>query len=240
MTARTATAAWLPVAALSVTMLLCCCAARQEAAGQSIRIGAYRPKLVIVFLDETASREQAWEPMRDGVAMIASRLKNRDAFTVIGIDDHGGDEDDVRVPLSIVQAQTDLNIAELNQQRQAIVQQVAKLRRRGNPQHTDIVGPIRQALGIVKMQSQRDAVLAFFSDMQQDPKMPDADAFKGIQFPAGTKSYCFYVNGTKQYDFPATVALWQPLLTSAGIEIRTTDFHQKGTVAVALNTAFPQ
>jgi hypothetical protein len=241
MSGRPVAAAWLSAAALSLAGAMLLVETHQDAAAQSIRIGAYRPRLIVVFLDETGSRGEAWEAMRNQAALIASRLKNRDAFALIGIDDHGGDEDDVRVPLSIVQAPTDLNVAMLNQQRQEIVQQVTKLRRRGNPQTTDIVGPIKQALGIANMLSRdRDVVLAFFSDMQQDPKMPDAAAFKGIQFPTGTTAYCFYVAGTKRYDFPTTVDLWQRLLTSAGIRITTNDFHQQGTVAVGVNAAFPR
>jgi hypothetical protein len=217
---------------------------QEDAAAQSIRIGAYRPRFIVVFLDETGSRGEVWDAMRDQAGVIASRLKNREAFTVIGIDDHGFDEKDVRLPLTIVETPNDpsgLNVAALNQQRQAIMQQLAKLKRRGNPQSTDIVGAIRQAMDMAKKESKdRRVVLAFFSDMQQTPRMPDAAAFGGIQFPSGTEAYCFYVAASQSYDFPRTVDLWQRLLTTAGIKIAATDFHQQGTVAVGVNAAFPQ
>jgi hypothetical protein len=243
MTRKTVIIAWLSALTLTATggLLL---VTQEDAAAQSIRIGAYRPRFIAVFLDETGSRGQVWDPMRDQAGVIASRLKNREAFTVIGIDDHGFDEEDVRIPLTIVETPNDpsgLNVAALNQQRQAIVQQIAKLKRRGNPQSTDIVGAIRQAMDMAKKESSdRRVVLAFFSDMQQTPKMPDAAAFKSIQFPSGTEAYCFYVSASQSYDFPRTVDLWQSLLTNAGIKISKNDFHQQGTVRVGVNMAFPQ
>jgi len=240
---RASAAVWLSAATLSIIGGGSVVATSRDAAAQALRIGAYRPRFIVVFLDETGSRGEAWNAMREKAALIASRLKNRDAFTLIGIDAHGGDEDDVRVPLTIIETPNDpsgLNKAALDQQRQEIVQQVTKLKRRGNPQTTDIVGPIKQALLMANMQNgERDTLLAFFSDMQQDPTMPDAAAFKGIRFPAGTKAYCFYVAGTKRYDYPTTVELWQRLLTSAGVKTSANDFHQQGTVAVGVNAAFP-
>lgn len=239
MAEKTSLAVWVSVAIFATTCGLVQVASQREADAQAIRIGTYRPRFIVVFLDETGSRRKFWEPMRAKAALIASRLKNKDAFTVIGIDDHGGDEDDVRVPLSIVQVPNDLQVAALNQQRQAIVQKVLSLAPRGNPQRTDIVGPIKQALRVAKMESRdRDTVLAFFSDMQQEPRMPDAAAFRDIRFPNGTKAYCFYVAASGRYDFQKTVDIWRPLLNSAGVAIGENDFHQLGTVDVGVDGAF--
>jgi len=241
MTGRTAGVAWLSAAALVVSSGLLLMGTQQQADAQSIRIGSYRPRFIVVFLDETESRGQAWDAMREKAALIASRLKNKEAFAVIGIDDHGFDEQDVRVPLSVLQAQNDLMVAALNQQRQAIMQRVTKLKPRGHPQRTDIVGAIKQALDMANKESRdRKVVLAFFSDMQQTPKMPDAASFRDIKFPAGTEAHCFYVAASQNYDFPKTVDLWQRLLTAAGMKISVNDFHQQGTVDRGVDTAFPQ
>lgn len=218
-------------------LLLIACQQRPDA--QSIRIGAHHARFIIAFLDETGSRGPEWNDMVDRVAVVAGRLKNQDAFTVIGIDDHGGDEDDVRIPLTIVQTRSDLDMAGLKRQRDAIVAQVKSLKPRGKPQRTDIVGAIRQAQGMANKVSQNmNVILAFFSDMQQTPRMPDDAAMKDIHFPDGTVGYCFYVSASRRYDFPATVSLWQRLLTSAGVAITENDFHQKGTVDFGLNNAF--
>jgi hypothetical protein len=208
---------------------------------QTIGIGAHRARFIIVFVDETGSRASAWDAMVDKIAKVASRLKNHDAFTVIGIDDHGGDEDDVRIPLTVIQTRGDLDVAGLNAQRNLIVQQVKSLKPRRNPQRTDIVGAIRQAQGLANKVSQNmNVVLAFFSDMQQTPRMPDPASFNGIHFPEGTLGYCFYVAASKRFDFPATVHLWKPLLNSAGITITENDFNQQGSVDFGLNNAFKQ
>lgn len=231
--------------AVGILMLAIACGAavgvaEQRVDAQVVRIGVYRPRLTIVLLDETGSRAKAWETMCEKAAVIASHLRNKDAFALIGIDDHGFDEDDVRIPLFIVQAPSDLMVGVLNQQRQALAQRVVRLKRRGNPHKTDIVGAVRQALDIANKESkQRSVVLAFFSDMQQTPKMPDAKSFEGIKFPEGTDAYCFYVSASGHYDFPTTVELWQRLFTAAGVAISANDFHQQGTVDVALNSAFP-
>jgi DNA-binding transcriptional MerR regulator len=211
----------------------------QQTDAQAIRIAQYRPRFIVVFLDETGSRAQTWEAMREKAAFIASKLKNREAIAVIGIDDHGYDEDDIRIPLSIVQAPSDLMTAVLEKQRQAIIQQMNRLQRRRNPQRTDIVGAIRQALEMANKESaERRTVLAFFSDMQQTPQMPDAGAFKDIHFPAGTEAYCFYVNGSKHYTFDQTVDLWQHQLNAAGVTASAVNFHEKGTVDVGVSQAF--
>jgi hypothetical protein len=69
--------------------------------------------------------------------------------------------------------------------------------------------------------------------------MPVTKSFEGIHFPAGTGAFCFYVSASQHYDFPTTVDLWQRLFTTAGVAISANDFHQQGTVDVAIDSAFP-
>ena len=83
-----------------------------------------------------------------------------------------------------------------------------------------------------------DIDLAFFSDMQQTPHMPKAADFTGIHFPDGTKGYCFYVAAPGKNGIQSTVAIWRPLLNSAGIAIAENDFHQQGTVNAAIDSVF--
>jgi hypothetical protein len=247
---------------LSAMLLCAACGlllirAPEQVGAQSIKIGAHRARFIVLFLDETRSMaaqhspksQQAaiaaqagqWEEMKEKAALIASRLQDQDALTVIGIDDHGDDPDDVRVPLTILHAPGgSLNYPALNKARQALKEQIMALDRRGEPPRTDIVGAIRQASEMANKESHaRDVILAFFSDMQQTPKMPEDGTFKDIQFPQGTKAYCFYVDASKRYTFQDTARLWQRSLTSAGVAISENDFHQQGTVNVGLDDAFP-
>jgi hypothetical protein len=219
----------------------------RQAASQTFGVGAHRTRCIIVFLDETGSDLADWNNMRGQIAKIASRLASDDDFAVIAINDHGGEAGNVRVPLTSLHA-GDLEMAKLKRQRDAIVQQVASLNPQGHPRKTDIVGAIRQAQDMANkaqamakqanQHTQMDIVLAFFSDMQQTPKMPKPVDLTGIHFPAGTKGYCFYVAAPGKNGIQSTVAIWRPLLNSAGIAMTENDFHDQGTVEAAIDSVF--
>ena len=219
----------------------------RQARSQTFAIGAHHTKCVIVFQDETGSDLADWNKMREQIAKIASRLGSDDEFALIAINDHGGEAGNIRISLTSLHAGP-LEMAKLTQQRNAIIQQVRALKPQGHPTHTDIVGAIKQALDTAKkaqaMAKQADPhasvdiVLAFFSDMQQTPRMPKPADFAGIRFPPGTKAYSFYVAAPGKNGIQSTVAIWQPLLNSAGIAITENDFHQQGTVEAAIDSAF--
>jgi hypothetical protein len=210
--------------------------------GCSLQIGEHHPRFIIAFLDETGSRKEMWTPMLDQIAEIARGLKHQDEFAVLAINDKGFSESNV-----LVQAQTIFQVADdvggykLKAACDGIAKQVLALKPiTPAPQVTDIVGSIRQAADMSnKEDKKRQIVLAFFSDMQQTPKMPADSDLEGVKFPDGTKGYCFYVTESKRYDYDATVTLWQHVLPSAGINIAPQDFNSLGRVAVSLKQAFP-
>jgi hypothetical protein len=235
---------------LTATLIAACgllAVGGKQAASQTFGIGAHRTKCIIVFQDETESDMADWNKIREQTAKIASRLASDDAFAVIAINDRGGEADNVRVPLMSLHAGP-LEMAKLTRQRDAIMQQVMSLKPQGHPKKTDIVGAIRQAQDTANkaqamakaanQHAEMDIVLAFFSDMQQTPKMPTPADFKGIRFPAGTKGYCFYVAAPGKNGIQSTVAIWRPLLNSANIAITENDFHQQGTVEAAIDSVF--
>lgn len=235
----------LTAALIAVWALLNVC--EKRAGSQTFGIGTHRTKCVIVFQDETGSDLADWNKMREQIVKIASRLDSDDAFAVIAINDHGGEAGNFRVPLTSLHAGP-LETAKLKRQRDAIVQQVTSLNPLGHPKRTDIVGAIRQAQdmankakAIAKQANQHtemDIVLAFFSDMQQTPKMPTPGDLNGIHFPSGTKGYCFYVAAPGKNGIQSTVAIWRPLLNSAGIAMTENDFHDQGTVEAAIDSVF--
>jgi hypothetical protein len=221
---------------------------KKSADAQTFGIGSHHTKCIIVFVDETGSDIGDWNAMRDQMARIASRLKSDEAFTVIAINDRGGDADNIRVPLTSLHAGP-LEMAKLKLQRNLIIQQVKSLNPKGKPKRTDIVGAIKlgqdvasKAQAMAKQVDQHtvmDIVLAFFSDMQQTPHMPKPSDFAGIHFPQGTKAFCFYVAAPGKNGIQSTVAIWRPLLNSAGIAITENDFNQQGTVDAAIDSDFP-
>jgi hypothetical protein len=210
---------------------------------QLIRIGEHQPRFIIAFLDETGSRRDMWNPMLNKIALIARRLKHQDELTVMGISDRGFNEKDVLIPATlIVQSPNDIVGRKLKQAREEIAERILALRpRTPEPQTTDIVGAIKQAAEMANKEgNQRKVVLAFFSDMQQTPKMPGEREFKNVRFPDGTTGHCFYVTGSPQYDYARTVAIWQHLLSTSGVTITKEDFSQLDYVDIALNHAFPE
>lgn len=239
---------------LAATLIAACAilftaSGKQQATAQTFGIGAHHTRCIVVFLDETGSDIGDWNAMREQIARIASRLKSDDAFTVIAINDQGGEAGSVRVPLSWLHAGP-LETAKLRHQQDAIIAQVKSLNPIGHPRRTDIVDAIRQAMDIASKaqamakqtdpHANMDVILAFFSDMQQTPHMPKAAEMKGIQFPSGTKGYCFYVAAPGKNGIQSTVAVWKPLLNSADIAITDNDFHQQGTVDAAIDSVFRQ
>ena len=239
---------------LSIFLLIAACgllpeAGLNQAAAQSFGIGAHRTKCIIVFIDETGSVLSEWNTMREQVAKIASRLNSGDEFTVIAINDKGGEADSVRVPLTSLHVSSVLATAELRRKREVIVQQVRSLQPQGKPRRTDIVGAIRQAMDMadkaLAISRQLDAhtgmdiQLVFFSDMQQTPRMPKPAEMNGIHFPQGTKGFCYYVAAPGKNGIQSTVAIWRPLLNAAGISITDNEFNQQGTVDFAIDSNFP-
>lgn len=210
--------------------------------GCSLQIGEHHPRFIIAFLDETGSRKEMWTPMLNQIAEIARGLKHQDEFAVLAITDKGFSESNVLVPAqTIFQVADDVGGYKLKAASDGIAKQVLALKPiTPAPQVTDIVGSIRQAAEMAnKEDKKRQVVLAFFSDMQQDPKMPSESSLEGVKFPVGTKGYCFYVTGSKHYNYEATVMLWQHLLTSAGVNIGAQDFNNLDRVAESLKQAFP-
>jgi hypothetical protein len=223
------------------------CGLMPLACAQGFRITAHRARCIIVLLDETGSDIADFDAMRQHISTIAERLSSDDAFAVIAINDHAGEADNVRVDLTSLHAGP-LEMAKLNQQRDKIVQQVKSLKPQGHPKFTDVVGAIRQARDVASQaraisaqtnsHMEMNVVLTFFSDMQQTPHMPTPSDFQGIQFPEGTKAYCYYVAAPGKKGIDSTRAIWRPLLNSAGISITDNDFNQKGTVDAAINSTF--
>src|ERR1700683_1941534 len=135
MAPRITHAAQYLAAALTCGFLLAACANRANS--QTFGVGAHRTKCIIVLQDETGADLADWNAMREQIAKVASRLASDDAFTVIAINDHGGEASNSRVPLTSLHAGP-LEMAKLKRQRDAIVQQVRSLTPQGHPQKTDI------------------------------------------------------------------------------------------------------
>ena len=209
--------------------------------------GAPRHKLVMVLLDETASFVTYWPDCIKLAASVAGRLGPGDAFGVIGIDDHGNDPDDARIPITIVSPGALQSLAN----RTGLARKVKALdRRKSKKPLTDILNAIQQAAIFANSPALQDykPMLLFFSDMQQTPRLPTAADIKGWKFTNRGEAFCFYVNVTDWVDrskkggatWDGMVGSWTAVLNAAGLDANPKkNFFQSGDSKIEINRLFP-
>ena len=219
--------------------------------------------LVIVLLDETSSFQKFWDESVSLTATVANRLRPGDAFTVIGIDDHGKDNEDTRVPIRILNPGALNAIGERNQ----LVHTVRELRQRKmNPDRehdlTDITGALSQAAGFTNNLAVQDyyPIVLLFTDLEQtqfgkEPlRLPKPEDVSGSKFKNGGEAHCFLVDlsgWTKrtqsllEKDSRGTawnnlVDVWTAVFRQAGLEASASSFHQAGDSRVEIERLFPK
>lgn len=210
-------------------------------------VAAPRHHLVVVLLDETASFVNYWPPAVELAATVAGRLKPGDAFAAIGIDDHGNDPEDARIPVTVVSPGALQSLGD----RKALARKVKALERRPSKRpRTDILGAIQQASIFATSPAMQDyqPILLFFSDMQETPRLPGPADIKGWKFATRGEAYCFYVNVTDWVDhvkkagttWDGMVGSWSAVLNAAGLDADPRkSFFQSGDSKVEINRLFP-
>ena len=190
-----------------------------------------KPRFIIILLDETVSFRLTsidfWPEICFRASKIVSRLQPGEAFVIIGIDGHGFDPDDVRIPSTIL----DESFLKAVQQKRKVVKQIKELKRRpSNFPYTDIMGALQQTANLLKGESDYEAVIAIFSDMIQTPRFPRLQDATGLSFPENTRVYCFYVNATEgNLAIPGTqswdriVNAWVPIFEHSGLIYKQQD-----------------
>jgi hypothetical protein len=201
-------------------------------------------RFVVLMLDETGSFTGYWQECLDYAAAIVHRLGPEDAFTLIGIDDHGFDPEDARIEITFV----DPSPLKAVQQKRALAAKIKSLQRRPLKRNlTDIVGAIRQAALFSNSQKGFRPVLALFCDMNQTPRQPAPSDAAGIKFPAGAEAHCFYVNASGWMDKAATsggkswdtlVDRWISVFTPMGVRSGKGDYYQRGQARAAIGGIF--
>ncbi len=206
-------------------------------------------RLFIVFLDETGSSgvENPWSQAVGLASELARRIGPDDAFVLIGIDDHAGDPGDVRIPM---QAMDPNPIRAMGMKRQLALQ-IKRLTVR-NPQskNTDILGAIATASQLALRHTEYRPILAFFSDMDQFPKLPTVSDVRslGISFPANAEARVFlfnavaYANRNKMQVAPAEIRLkqtWLSVFRAARVRAEDQDFVPMADTVAVFNRLYP-
>jgi hypothetical protein len=205
-------------------------------------------RLIVVMLDETGSFVNYWQDCVGFAALVANRLKPGDAFAVIGIDDHGNDPEDARIPVTMINQGSLMALAD----KKTLAKKVKLLEpRKAKKPLTDILHAIQQASIFANspaLQGYKPMVL-FFSDMQETPRLPSPADIKGWGFETRGEAYCFYVNVTDWVDrskkqkgtsWDSLVGSWTAILNAAGLDADPKkSFYQRGDTQVGISRLFP-
>jgi len=215
----------------SVFSLLCC---EQEET----------PKFVIVLVDETGSfgiyrdgnPTMFWNEIIPLAASVIDRLEGGDRFAVVGIDDHGFDSDDVRIPEQTIDPRALIAF----QQKSRIKRGIRELQPRQHRRpYTDILGALYHTAYFLGRESGYRNVVIIFSDMIQTPRYPTPNEARELKFPPETEIYCFYVNASEMDEITGRVRpgieewrrlldVWIPILRNAGVNVDERNFNQRG------------
>jgi hypothetical protein len=199
--------------------------------------------VVLALIDETETFAQNWQASKDWLALVLARLKPRDGFGLIGIDDKAFDPDDMRLPIRFL----DRAWLRAKQQQQLWAQEVKGLeRRKARHERTDILGAFRHAAHFIKPQPGVRPIVLVFSDMDQTPRMPRLSDAEGLKFPPGTEVYCLFVDASDlarafhvdgDVAWEALVRIWRRIFAQAGVAF--SEFYQHGDVSAGVNKALP-
>lgn len=203
-------------------------------------------RLYLVLADETDSfalheksgiiTKRFWPEVLPLIQQVADQLSPGDQFAMIGIDEHGFDEEDVILPFTVL----DEAFLKAKLQKDGLRVAVGGLRpRKDKYRATDILGALRHAAYFAQSQPNRKTIVFCFSDMRQEPVMPTLDESRDLSFPKGSEGYFFYVDAAGYQDWDRIVSVWEPILHRAGLDIYTgnsLNFFQRGESEVRLRS----
>jgi len=202
-------------------------------------------RLYLVLIDETDSfglykgkgvvDTLYWQEAIRLTRSIIGRLEPSDEFALIGIDEQGFDEEDVRIPFE----ELDEGFLRAKMQQSGLARKLMALQRRKNKHRsTDILGALYQAAHFAANEPDHETIIFCFSDMKQEPQWPSAEDAKNLKFPAGTKGFFFYVDASGRKNYDKIVSVWEPVLRHAGLGIyngQVLSFFQQGNSNLKLN-----
>jgi hypothetical protein len=211
--------------------------------GCNIKLPEPHLRFVIVLADETDSfalyehgeiTTMFWQEILPYIAKIANNLQPGEKFCVIGIDEHGFDTDDVRIPIITL----DENPLKAVQQKKKIIKDIKNLsRRKEKHRSTDILGALYHAAHFLNKQKDNthEGLVIIFSDMIQEPKFPTLKDAEKLKFPPKINIYCYYVNATGRDKWEKIVNRWVTILKPTNLEITKDCFYQRGEMQSQFN-----
>lgn len=208
---------------------------------------------VIVLIDETDSfgsvednvqstggRDTTiyWDEVKPLIIKIIKKLGPGDQFELIGIDEKGFQDADVRIKFKTI-TETFLMI---EPEQNSIIKIVEELNRRKDVHSgTDILGALKYA---ASQDSGYQTRIFCFSDMKQYPALNQQEA-TGLKFSQATKVYFIVPIINKEDDesdseaeWLKIVSIWKPIIEGAGLKFiyvgPTANFIKYGDIEIRL------
>lgn len=199
-----------------------------------------KPRFVIALVDETDSfkldNTMFWPEVLPWIATIVNRLQPGDKFCVIGIDGHGFDTDDVRIPIETLDEST---LKAVIQKRGISERVMALTRRQERHRATDILGALYHATYFLEKEKGYRRTIIIFSDMIHYPWPPTTEDAADLWFPEDTEVYCFYVNASGRKNWENIINTWVSIFNSAGLQVTKDCFYQRDEVKSQIDKIFP-
>lgn len=187
-------------------------------------------RTVVVLLDETGSFSDLWAPaLADVAEVVVPALQPDEQFVVIGIDDRGFEDRDVRLGLVRLSSNS---LAALSQ-RSRLAAQVRSLKPRvAAAPGSDIAEALLHATHFLRRGAAEGyrPVLLVFSDLVPDfarPRNPTEAAELGhaLALPPDTMVRFLYVRERQSATWQRTVRLWLEVFRAAGVNVSEQDFY---------------
>ena len=204
--------------------------------------GKERPHtLLLLDFDETSSfvAPGYWEQSIRMARIAVDHLGPGDAVAVIGIDDHGFDSDDIRLPITVFSRGTLQAVADRNALKARLSTLQARPtssgfrlpngKMRGIPCGTDLLGAIDQTASLAAYYPQMRTRVLLLSDMQDDPgSSPSGYSGEKVLFSGDSKAMALFVDESGGAEWKARVTRWNSTLNGMGLACHPTDFLAPG------------
>lgn len=200
------------------------------------------PRAFFFLVDESGSFEDLWEESLDNAANIVKHMNRAEGYCLVGIDNHGFDEDDVRVAPGTL-PHTIYYRTEIVK----LVKEIKELRRREYFEPgTDIPGALQHAYhlyrnfrGEAQGTPAYRPVIVIFSDMYPDHNW-NMSKLHNVRFPEATEVYCFNVRAKGREGWEGIVDFWIDTFNRIGIKVTRDNFFTVKETPQAVQRIFSQ
>lgn len=178
---------------------------------------------MVVLLDESGSFADLWDQVKEDLsATVIANLETEDQFMLIGMDSHGFDFDDVRIPL----VDMPHNPLRLRGFQRDLTTALEGLEPRPSEPGTDVFGAVQHAAHFLRRGQEAGyrPILLVFSDMVPDYNKPQTAAEarelgQRLVIPTETLVRFFYVREKGGEAWGDLVQRWVVLFQTAGLDL---------------------